>query len=163
MSRLRIELEIASADTAVPPQSDFNRWATAAAEQVRPGERLLVHIRVTDEAEITTLNTRYRDKAAPTNVLSFPMDAPLEEGVLLLGDLVMCAAVIEREAAEQQKLPGHHWAHMTVHGTLHLLGLDHLEDEEAEHMEACERAILAGFGIPDPYRPTDNDSPEAAA
>ncbi len=163
MSRFEVELELAETAARSPAQGDFLRWVSATLEQQRPGEPLRVHIRIAGEVEVAGLNHRYRGRNSPTNVLSFPVAEPVEDGVLLLGDLVLCAAVIEREADEQRKPVLHHWAHMAVHGTLHLLGFDHQEEDEAEYMESCERAILAGFGIPDPYAADNNDSPEAAA
>ena len=119
-------------------------------------------IRIVDEVESAELNQTYRDKPGPTNVLSFPFEMPdLPEGFAtdeedeisanLLGDLVICAPVVAREAAEQGKPEVVHWAHMVVHGMLHLLGYDHLEPAESAEMEEQERQILAGLGIVDPY------------
>src|SRR5690554_8049362 len=96
------------------------------------------------------LNHRYRGKNSPTKVLSFPADLPPELGLPLLGDLVVCADVVAREAAEQGKTPSAHWAHMLVHGTLHLLGYDHINDAEAEVMEALETAIVTALGFAPP-------------
>ena len=100
------------------------------------------------------LNKEYRGKDKPTNVLSFPFDdmAGLpEEETRLLGDLVICAPVVRKEAKKQDKRPKDHWAHMVVHGTLHLLGYDHIEEAEASEMEALEARILEQFGIKNPY------------
>jgi probable rRNA maturation factor len=110
-----------------------------------------VSVYIVDEAESQELNSQYRGKDKPTNVLSFPADIPEEVGVPLLGDLVVCAPVVEREAQEQGKTLNAHWAHMLVHGTLHLLGYDHLEDDEAEVMEALETRLVTQLHFPAPY------------
>ena len=109
-------------------------------------------VRIVDEPESQALNSDYRGKDAPTNVLSFPSDLPdfIEEP--LLGDLIICAQVVEREAQQQHKTREAHWAHMVVHGTLHLLGYDHIDDDEAEVMEALESQILTRLDYPAPYR-----------
>ena len=130
----------------VPAPSSLREWALAALGPVS-GE---LTIRIVDEAEGRTLNHRYRGKDYATNVLSFPYDGETLD-VPVLGDLVLCAPVVEREAGEQGKDPRNHWAHLVVHGCLHLLGYDHQTDREAREMEDRERAILATFGIPDPY------------
>jgi probable rRNA maturation factor len=135
----------------VPAPASFARWVRAAlAGQRRHG---LVSIRVVDEAEGRALNRDYRQRDHATNVLSFPAE-PLPKGVKgprLLGDLVLCAPIVAREARAQGKRPADHWAHLTVHGTLHLVGHDHMEPAEAERMESLEVRILAGLGIADPY------------
>ncbi|HKK22196.1 MAG TPA: rRNA maturation RNase YbeY, partial [Pseudohaliea sp.] len=128
---------------------DFERWVAAALGG--DGGAAELTVRVVDEAEGRELNRRYRGKDYATNVLSFPADLPPGVDLPLLGDLVLCAPVVAREAAGQGKLEAHHWAHLTVHGVLHLLGEDHQGDAEAERMEAAERRILAGLGMPDPY------------
>ena len=109
-------------------------------------------VRIVDEAESNELNLTYRGKDKPTNVLSFPFEAPPGLELPLLGDLVICRQVVEREAQEQGKPLMAHWAHMVVHGSLHLLGYDHIEDEEAEEMEALERDIMQELGFADPYQ-----------
>ena len=100
---------------------------------------------------MTDFNTRYRDKHSDTNVLSFPVDADLKHRTGLLGDLILCDEVINREAAEQAKPREHHWAHITIHGVLHLLGYDHIDEDDAEIMEALEIQKLDGLAIPNPY------------
>lgn len=102
--------------------------------------------------ESQSLNSQYRGKDKPTNVLSFPFEVPDGIELDLLGDLIICADVVEKEAQEQDKPLLHHWAHMVIHGTLHLLGYDHISDDEAEEMEALEIKLLAHLSIPDPYQ-----------
>jgi probable rRNA maturation factor len=153
--RLDLELQRAVSDSGIPPVTDFERWARAALEGRREVAELVV--RIVDEAESAQLNERFRGKAGPTNVLSFPFRAPPPVRTDLLGDLVICASVVRREATEQGKEGSAHWAHMVVHGVLHLLGYDHLQEEEAQQMEALERRVLAGLGFPDPY--ADEGSP----
>ena len=132
----------AVAARGVPGPARLRRWAQAALGR-RGGE---VTVRIVGGAESRALNRRYRGKDKPTNVLSFPYDDP---GVL--GDVVICAAVVNREAREQGKAAAAHWAHMVVHGVLHLLGFDHIRPADAKVMEGRERAILARLSFPDPY------------
>lgn len=153
MSRGRLEIEVQRAARAawLPEDSAIRRWVTAAAGLRGAGE---LTVRIVDEAESASLNDRYRGKAGPTNVLSFPADIgdTLPNGEPApLGDIVICAPVVEREAAQQHKTPEAHFAHLVVHGTLHLLGHDHERDDEADVMEGREREVLAGLGFPDPY------------
>ncbi len=145
---LTVDIQNASTE-AVPDEDDIRSWISAALAGRREEAELTV--RLVDNDEMTELNGRYRDKPRPTNVLSFPADLPPEVDIPLLGDIVICAPVVSREAAEQGKTLASHWAHLTVHGTLHLLGYDHIIDAEAEEMEALETAILAGMNIPCPY------------
>jgi probable rRNA maturation factor len=146
---LELELQLEVEATGLPTREQFRTWAEAALAG-RSGDAELV-IRVVGAAESASLNQRFRAKSGPTNVLSFPFRAPPPVASDLLGDLVICAPVVAREAAEQGKTEAAHWAHLVVHGVLHLLGHDHLERAEAERMEAREREILAGLGLPDPY------------
>nr|WP_250646443.1 rRNA maturation RNase YbeY [Pseudomonas oligotrophica] len=144
-----MDLQLAS-EAAVPAEADLRRWCELGLRQRSADSELT--IRVVDEAEGRELNRTWRHKDYATNVLSFPAEVP--EGILdipLLGDLVICAPVVAREAAEQGKPLEAHWAHLVIHGCLHLLGYDHIEDEEAEEMEALERELLAELGHPDPY------------
>ncbi|WP_286871131.1 rRNA maturation RNase YbeY [Spongiibacter sp.] len=147
---LELDLQIAC-DPApgLPSQAQLQSWAEAALRGRRNDAEL--SIRLVDEAESQTLNRDYRGKDKPTNVLSFPADLPPELELPLLGDLVVCRQVVEREAEEQHKAPHDHWAHMIIHGTLHLLGFDHIDDGEAEVMEALEIALLGQLGIDNPY------------
>ncbi|SRR5579859_168471 len=121
-----------------------------------PAERLEVSLLLTDDAQVQALNRDYRQQDKPTNVLSFAAldeDSPIpSDGPILLGDVIVARETTEREAAEEDKRLVHHLAHLVVHGVLHLLGYDHMEDDEAEEMESLERSILAGLGVPDPYR-----------
>ncbi|MCX7513726.1 rRNA maturation RNase YbeY [Frateuria sp. STR12] len=137
----------------IPSPASFRQWVAAALKGARRRKPAEVAIRIVDVAEGQALNRDYRGKDYATNVLSFPAELPPGVNLPLIGDLAICAPVVAREAAEQGKRPRDHWAHLTVHGTLHLLGYDHLEDAEAEAMEALETRILASLGIADPYAP----------
>lgn len=150
MANLELDLQIATQDTeSLPSYDDFALWASSALPDT--DENYEVTIRVVDEEESQSLNHDYRGKDKPTNVLSFPFEAPPGITLSLLGDLVICAQVVKKEAYEQQKDTFHHWAHMTIHGILHLRGYDHINDDEAEEMEAIEKQLLANLSIPDPY------------
>ena len=111
-----------------------------------------VTLRIVDLAESQQLNSDYRNKDKPTNVLSFPFEAPEHIEMPFLGDLVVCAAIVEQEAREQKKPVVNHWAHLCIHGLLHLLGYDHIDETEAQEMEGFETAILAKLNIDDPYQ-----------
>lgn len=134
-----------------PAEKRLQRWLDTALEIVGSTEALEVTVRLTDNDEIRELNHEYRGKDAPTNVLSFPCDWDLPEEPRLLGDIVIAVEVVNREAKEQNKKMEAHWAHIVVHGLLHLLGYDHLNDADAEKMETLEKQILAKLGFPDPY------------
>lgn len=136
---------------ALPTDEQLQRWAEAALAGRTDFSEPELTIRLVSEDESQTLNHEYRGKDKPTNVLSFPFEAPPEVPLELLGDLVICIAVVEQEAQEQEKTSEAHWAHMVVHGCLHLLGYDHIKDDEAEEMEGLERQILDSMGYPDPY------------
>ena len=150
-----VEVQVSSAADAIPETTEVARClALEAADYI--GEATTT-VRIVDETEIHTLNRDYRGKDKSTNVLSFPAEAI--EGLppelhSELGDIVICAPVVTREAGEQGKVLADHWAHMLVHGTLHLLGYDHIDDNDAETMEALERRILGQAGIADPYGAT---------
>ncbi|GAB4359810.1 MAG: rRNA maturation RNase YbeY [Gammaproteobacteria bacterium] len=146
-----VEVQYAVSREWLPGETEIRRWAQVALEQChRAGGEMVV--RLTDEAESARLNEQYRHKPGPTNVLSFPFEPPAGVPVDHLGDLVISVPVVEREAGEQGKPLEAHLAHMVVHGTLHLLGYDHLEEADAQEMERLEIAILGQLGYDDPYR-----------
>jgi probable rRNA maturation factor len=144
---------------SVPDEASIKRWANAALEGAKTKTATtLMTVRVVELDEISQLNEVYRQKNGPTNVLSFPFVAEpgmpaeiAEEMDAELGDVVVCAAVVAREANEQKKTVEEHWAHMIVHGTLHLLGYDHIKDADAKIMESLEVAVLGKLGFADPY------------
>ena len=155
--RLDVAVGYAVPRTGVPAAVSFRKWVAAALDgRIREAD---LAIRIVGSKEGRALNHHYRGKDYATNVLSFP--AEIAEGVKmpkgvkmpLLGDLVICAPVVTREAKEQKKPLAAHYAHLTVHGALHLLGWDHEDEREAEAMEQLEREILAELGIADPYQP----------
>jgi probable rRNA maturation factor len=149
---MNLELDLQSASSEpVPDEDDIRRWMMAA---LKAGGRLddcEISLRLVDEPEMAQLNSDYRGRKGPTNVLSFASDLPVDLGVPLLGDIVICAPLVRREATEQGKSRTAHWAHLTVHGTLHLLGFDHLEDAEAEAMEHLESQVMLALGFGCPY------------
>ena len=154
--RLDVAVSYAVARAGLPAAVSFRKWVAAAlAGRIREAD---LAVRIVGSKEGRALNRHYRGKDNATNVLSFPADVAagvkLPKGVKLplLGDLVLCAPVIAREAKEQKKPLAAHYAHLTVHGALHLLGWDHQDTREADCMEQLEREILAGLGIEDPYR-----------
>ena len=150
MGKMIIDLQIAcEQESGLPTAEQIEQWATAAVQP--QSEEVEMTVRIVDEAESHALNLNYRGKDRPTNVLSFPFECPDEVELPLLGDLVICRQVVEREAQEQDKPLMAHWAHMVVHGSLHLLGYDHIEDDEAEEMESLETQIMTRLGFADPY------------
>lgn len=150
MATLDLDLQIATEDESDLPQiSEFSTWAESALPD--NDSHYEVTIRLVDAEESQQLNHQYRGKDKPTNVLSFPFDGPEGLELPLLGDLVVCVPVVKDEAREQSKLAQHHWAHLVIHGILHLRGYDHINDEDAEVMEALEVDLLARLNIPNPY------------
>lgn len=154
---LKLDLQMAADPFGLPPLAELRQWVAETLKGRR--ERAELTIRVVGEEEGRDLNRYYRGQNKPTNVLSFPFEAP--PGIQrddpihdLLGDLVICADVVQRESQEQGKPLVAHWAHMVVHGVLHLLDYDHLSDEQAAEMEGLETVILRGLGFPPPYEPT---------
>lgn len=148
---LQLHVSYACGRRGVPASASFTQWVEAALRGARRRKPSELAIRIVDADEGRALNRDYRGKDYATNVLSFPADLPPGLKLPLIGDLAICAPVVAREAAEQGKRPRDHWAHLTVHGVLHLLGYDHLVEAEAQAMEALETRILAGLGIADPY------------
>lgn len=153
MTELLLDVQRASRCTDLPSDAQIHRWVLAALRDSRDATELSV--RIVDEEESRQFNHQYRGKDKPTNVLSFPAELPEDLDLPLLGDLVICAPVVAQEAQQQHKALLAHWAHMVVHGTLHLLGYDHIEDSDAEIMESLETQLLAGLGIADPYQPAE--------
>ena len=153
---LTIDIQKACASEDSPDEDSIKRWLGAAIRDER--DECELSIRIVDEQESADFNQRYRGKSGATNVLSFPFDAVTPEPLPILGDLVICAPVVIREASEQQKTVDAHWAHIVIHGVLHLLGYDHIEDQEAEQMESLETAILVNLDFPPPYRTLDESS-----
>lgn len=150
MKQVIIDLQIATENTEnLPTEAQIQEWANRAVQPELSDVEMTV--RIVDEAESQDLNFTYRGKDKPTNVLSFPFECPDEVELGLLGDLVICRQVVEKEAEEQGKPLMAHWAHMVVHGSLHLLGYDHIEDDEAEEMENLETEIMQSLGFEDPY------------
>lgn len=146
---LFVDLQLATEYPNLPTEKQITEWVAAAiGDRTEDAE---LSIRIVDEDEITMLNREYREKDKPTNVLSFPFTSEIELDIPLLGDIVICAQVVAAEAEEQGKPEQAHWAHMVVHGVLHLLGYDHIDDGEAQDMEALEKQVITGLGFPDPY------------
>ncbi|MEO6800643.1 MAG: rRNA maturation RNase YbeY [Rhodanobacter sp.] len=135
----------------LPAPASFRRWVEAALRGAKRRKPAELAIRIVGAAEARALNHDYRGKDYATNVLSFPVEFSPGVALPLIGDLAICAPVVLREAADQGKSARDHWAHLTVHGVLHLLGHDHIEDAEADAMEALETRILDALGIADPY------------
>ncbi|MEZ9599729.1 rRNA maturation RNase YbeY [Vibrio sp. 10N.286.46.A8] len=149
---MSIELDLQLAvenEQGLPTEQDIQLWLDKTIPQFQKNAELTV--RIVDTQESHQLNHDYRGKDKPTNVLSFPFEAPPGVELDLLGDLIICRQVVEKEAEEQSKPLLAHWAHMVVHGSLHLLGYDHIEDDEAEEMESLETEIMQTMGFEDPY------------
>lgn len=150
---LDVEIQNEQTTTAIPYTDAITGWATCA--WLGDGDAQ-VSLRIVDADEIQQMNRDYRGKDKATNVLSFPMDMPAEltskVELNLLGDLVICAAVVETEANEQHKTLDSHWAHMIIHGMLHLQGYDHQTDEQAKEMETLEIKLLQQQGFDNPYQ-----------
>lgn len=148
MSELLVDIQRIAENPQMPADDALAGWARAGFQGDGDAE---VTLRLVDEEESAELNSRYRGKDRPTNVLSFPFEPPPGIPVNLLGDLVICSAVVAAEAREQQKSLSAHWAHMVIHGMLHLQGYDHAELAEAVIMEDLETRLLAALGFPAPY------------
>ena len=153
--KVELELQVAiknKPELYIPGEKLLIDWITMAllkANYKKPAA--IISLRIVDEDEITELNKNYRQIDKPTNVLSFPYDALPGVDINLLGDVAVCASVVKSEATQQSKTLEQHWAHIIIHGVLHLLGYDHIEDKQAEEMEALEISILKGMGFANPY------------
>ncbi len=148
---MKIELDVQREVDALPKDDELLKWINEVFILENHGDTELT-IRFVNENESAALNKEYRHKSGSTNILSFPFDMPEEVELNLLGDLIVCSDIVKKEAAEQNKTELAHWAHMIIHGTLHLLGYDHLTSAEADVMEAKEIKILSQLGYSDPYR-----------
>ena len=152
-----LESRLESGDDDVPEPTRLQHWAQAAYLKPTPA---IVSLYIATSDEIQQMNKQYRNRDRATNVLSFPMQVPElptesaddETDMSLLGDIALCAEVIRREAGEQHKMLEAHWAHMVVHGMLHLQDYDHIDEREAQEMEQLEKSILHRLGIADPYK-----------
>ena len=144
-----VDIQMASASEEAPDPQSIERWVSAAIGNQRESTELSV--RIVDNEEGQLLNEQFRGSSGATNVLSFPFENESPEPLPLIGDIVICAPIVAKEAVEQNKALNAHWAHMIIHGVLHLLGYDHQNDTEANAMEALETEIMQGLGFPPPY------------
>ena len=156
-NNIQIALDVADDIAAsvlgsLPTEDNILVWMQAVHSHLALSKPFEVSLRIVSEQESQLLNTTYRNKAKPTNVLSFESELPEFVESDFIGDLAICAAVVAKEANEQHKPEANHWAHMCIHGLLHLLGFDHIQEQEAVEMEAIEVAVLAQLGIDDPYQ-----------
>lgn len=145
-----LDIQVVHTSDTDPTADQFQLWADTALSHLNKDFELT--IRVVDNSESQQLNHQYRNKNKPTNVLSFPFEVPEGIDLNLLGDLVICSDIVASEALEQNKAITDHWAHLVIHGCLHLLGYDHIEEVEAEEMESLEIQLLASLGIDNPYQ-----------
>ena len=145
---IHLDVQIVSKQTGIPDVTDFEYWANTVPSSVETS----VCLRIVDETEAKALNNQYRNIDKATNVLSFPAEIPSQVGINFLGDIVICAPVVNYEVRQQSKALNAHWAHLLVHGILHLLGHDHEDDQTADEMEALEIEILNKLNIPNPYQ-----------
>ena len=148
---LAVELQNVISVSECPTNAEIQEWIELTLNTVSYKKNAEVTVRIVDEVESQSLNYSYRQKNKPTNILSFPFEVPEQVKCDLLGDLVICHSIVEQEAIQQSKPLKDHYTHMLIHGTLHLLGFDHIEDDEAEEMEAIEVEILALLGVAEPY------------
>ncbi|MEI4259982.1 MAG: rRNA maturation RNase YbeY [Candidatus Dasytiphilus stammeri] len=161
MKRIILNLQIVCQERVHLPTADhFSRWVEAVLFFLKLNKSQEVTIRIVDPDESKALNLRYRRKNRATNILSFPLKIPSinDVKISLLGDLVICASIVEKEAQEQQKRLREHWAHMVIHGSLHLLGYDHITLENAKNMEVIETKIMRNLGYCDPYKEISSSS-----
>lgn len=144
-----IDIQNACSSKSVPAENLISHWASSALPN--DNDNIEISIRIVERQEIQTLNKQYRHKDKATNVLSFPADLPEDCEIELLGDIAICADVVEDEAEQQNKTLHAHWSHMVIHGVLHLLGYDHIDDDDAKQMEEKEISILDELGFANPY------------
>ncbi len=149
-----VEIQTVFASAGQPDEQQIQLWVDTALADIQRDTEIVV--RIVDEQESAELNETYRHKPGATNILSFPVEIPEGIDLNLLGDLVICAPVLEQEAQQQGKTLEHHWAHIIIHGVLHLLGYDHIDDEQAEEMENKEIALLQKLNIHNPYQQVVN-------
>lgn len=149
-----VEMQFASDSKNIPDHQKFQYWVDTVLRDDSQNSEVV--IRIVDEGEMIEFNEQYREKQGPTNILSFPFEAPDSVESSLLGDLLVCAPILENESELQNKKLEDHWAHMIIHGVLHLVGYDHMDDVEAEVMEALEINILKSININNPYEETNN-------
>ena len=152
---IQVEVQNVFRSPGQPDKRQIQQWVDAVLHAISRDTEIVV--RIVDVQESAQLNKQYRHKPGPTNILSFPAQIPDGVGLNLLGDLVICAPVVQREAMEQEKLLINHWAHLIVHGVLHLLGFDHIDEDEAELMENMEINILQKLNISNPYLEASNE------
>ncbi len=149
--KFKVDFQKACAEET-PSMEEFEKWIQSTAKTIKYlKKQAAVNIRAVGEKEMFYLNSTFRKKAAITNVLSFPADLPKEIELNLLGDIAICAPVVQKEATKLGKLEKAHWAHLTVHGMLHLIGYDHISEKESVKMESIEISVLASLGISNPY------------
>lgn len=148
---IELNLQVATQSKMLPTVLQLEKWVKTTFENRREAKSGEITIRIVDEEESATLNEQYRGKKGPTNVLSFHYDTLPGMTESFLGDLVICAPVVEKEAEEQHKTLLAHWAHMVIHGSLHLLGFDHVMPLDAENMEGLETELMVKLGFPSPY------------
>lgn len=151
MPKAKIDLQLIVKDKNLPKKADFAKWLQLVLDEHSDEKRNEISVRIVDNDESQSLNLTYRQKDYPTNVLSFPLELPDFIPNKVLGDLIIAKDVVAKEAQEQNKNLQDHWAHLCIHGILHLLGYDHIEDDEAEIMEGLEIKLLAKLDIKNPY------------
>ena len=153
---ITVDIDNVSTSKNVPSHTNITHWVNHVLSHEAKTDAEL-SIRIVDKDEIQQLSASYRNKDKPTNVLSFPAELPEAVQIPLLGDIIICAPIVEKEAREQQKSTDSHWAHMLIHGTLHLLGYDHIDDTEADIMEGVEIQIMQNLGFDSPYQDDKKD------
>lgn len=152
MRHAELDVQYVTTHASLPTEQQLNLWVNHTLQFLNYAQPTpVLTIRIVDESEAQTLNQQWRQRDYATNVLSFPLECPPEVPINLLGDIVLCAPVVAREAREQEKPSLAHWAHLVIHGVLHLLGYDHLNEDEAHAMETLEIAILQQLNYQNPY------------